>query len=137
MSRAETSCHAKFVCNIYKYGRLPTAQKQFGHDPTLWKLQEDNDLKHMSKLAIRWREEKRIKKIDWPSMSPDPAPIENVWQLLKMKLRSKKLTAYQSLVSVIKHECKALPRELVLKLVRGMENRISEVVESHGDFTLH
>ena len=26
---------AKFMCNIYKYGLLPTAQKQFGHEPTL------------------------------------------------------------------------------------------------------
>ena len=43
--------HAKFMCNIYKYVLLPTAQKQFGHDSTLWKLQEDNDPKHMSKLA--------------------------------------------------------------------------------------
>ena len=116
---------------------MPTAQKQFGHDPTLWKLQEDNDPKHMSKLAIHWREEKGIEKIDCPSISPDLARIENVWQLLKMKLRSKKLTTYQSLVSAIKHGWKALPPELTLKLVHGMENRIFEVVESHVDFILH
>ncbi|CAF3368546.1 unnamed protein product [Rotaria socialis] len=67
---------AKFMCSIYKWGLLPTAQKQFGHDLTLWQLQEDNDPKHRSKLATNWREEKGIEKIDWPSMSPDLAPIE-------------------------------------------------------------
>ena len=59
------------MCDIYKYGLSLTAQKQFGHDSMLWKLQEDNDPKHMSKLAIHLREEKEIEKIDGPSMSPD------------------------------------------------------------------
>jgi transposase len=128
--------NAELMCNIYKYGLLPTAKKQFGHDSTLWKLQEDNDPKHTSKLAVNWRVNNGIEKIDWPSMSPDIAPIENVWQLLKMKLRSKNLTTYQSLVSAIKREWKSLPPELAIKLVHSMNNRISEVVESNGDFIL-
>ena len=49
------------MCRIYKYGLLPTARKHFGHDPTPWKLQEDNDPKHRSKLATSWKEEKKSK----------------------------------------------------------------------------
>jgi transposase len=127
---------AKLMCSIYRYGLLPTAYKQFGRDSTSWKLQEDNDPKHMSKLATNWKEEKGIERIDWPSMSPDVAPIENVWQLLKMKLRKKNISNYQSLVSAIKREWKALPHELAIKLVDSMKSRIFEVVESHGDFIL-
>ena len=48
-------------------------------------------------------------------MSPDIAPIENVWQFLKMKLRKKKFTTYQSLISAIKQEWKALPKGFILK----------------------
>jgi hypothetical protein len=125
------------MCDIYKYGLLPTARKQFGHDSTLWKLQEDNDPKHTSKLATNWRMNNNVQKIDWPSMSPDIAPIENVWQLLKMKLRKKKLSTYQSLVSAIKREWKSLSPELAIKLVHSMNNRISEVIENDGDFILH
>jgi len=128
--------NAELMCDIYKYGLLPTARKQFGHDSTLWKLQEDNDPKHTSKLAINWKKNNDVYKIDWPSMSPDLAPIENVWQLLKMKIRKKNLSTYQSLVSAIKREWKSLPRELAVKLVHSMNNRISEVIESHGDFIL-
>ena len=69
---------SKFPCDIYKRGLLPTAQKQFGPESTFWKLQEDNDPKHTSKLDTRWREKKEVKKINWPSISPDIAPIENV-----------------------------------------------------------
>lgn len=53
------------------------------------------------------------------------------------EVKKKKFTNYQSLVSAIKHEWTALPLELALNLVHGMENRIFEVVESHGDFILH
>ena len=70
-------------------------------------------------------------------MSPDLAPIENVWQLLKMNLRSKKLGSYRSLVLAIKREWKSLPSQLAVKLVHSMNNRISEVTESHGDFIFH
>ena len=70
-------------------------------------------------------------------MSPDLAPIENVWQLLKMTLRRKKIGSDRSLVLAIKREWKSLPSELAVKLVRSMNNRISQVTESHGDFIFH
>ena len=64
---------------------------------------------------------KKIERIDWPSMSPDLAPIENIWQSLKMKLRKNNFTNYQSLVSAIKREWKALPQELAIRLVDSMK----------------
>ena len=79
------------MCDIYKRGLVPTARKQFGLDSIIWELQEDNDPKHTSKRALNWKTSHRIQKIDWLSMSPDLVPIENVWQLLKMKLRKKNL----------------------------------------------
>ena len=129
--------NADLMCDIYKYGLLPTARKQFGYDSTLWKLQEDNDPKHTSKLATIWTIKNNVQKIDWPSMSPDIAPKENVWQLVKMNLRKKNLSTYQSLVSAIKKEWKFLSSELAVKLAHSMNNRISEVIDNDGDFILH
>ena len=77
------------MCNIYK---SDTAWKQFGLNPTISELQEDSHAKYMWKVALNWKASYRIEKIDWPSMSSDFTPIENVWQLLKMKLREKTLT---------------------------------------------
>ena len=125
------------MCDIYKRGLLPTARKQFGHNSMLGKLQEDNDPKHRPKLAVNWKRNNGVHEIYWPSMSPDLAPIENVWQLLKMNLRRKKIGSYRSLVSAIKREWKPLPSELAIKLVHSMNNRISEVTESHGHFIFH
>ena len=38
--------NTEFMCDNFKRSLLLTARKQFSHDSTLWKLQEDNDRKH-------------------------------------------------------------------------------------------
>lgn len=86
--------NSKLMCNIYKRGLLPTARKQYGHGSTSWKLQEDNDPKHTSNMSANWKTRNGIQTMNWPSMSPDLAPIENVWQLLKMKLRRKNIFGF-------------------------------------------
>ena len=77
------------MCDISKCGLLPTAWKQFGHDSTLWKLQEGTEPKHTWKLAINWKRNNGVHEVHSPSMSADLAPIENIWQLFKMNLRRK------------------------------------------------
>ena len=57
--------NAELMCDIYKRGLLPTAQKQFGHDSMLCKLQEDNDPKHRSKLAVNWKRNNGVDEIYW------------------------------------------------------------------------
>ena len=77
--------------DIYKRGLLPTAQKQFGHGSKLWKLRQDNDPKHIWKLAVNWKRNNGVDEMHWPTTLPDHAPIENIWQLLKMNLGGKRL----------------------------------------------
>ena len=78
--------NAEFMCGTYKRG---TVRKQFGLDSTTWEPQGDNDGKHTRKAVLNRKASHRIQKLDWPSMSPDLTPIENVWQFLKMKVRKK------------------------------------------------
>ena len=79
--------NVELMYDISKRGLLLTAPKQFDHDSMLWKPQEDNDSKHTWKLAVNWKRDNGVDEIHWPSMSPDLASIENIWQLLKMNLR--------------------------------------------------
>lgn len=128
---------AKLMCRIYKRYLLPTARRQFGRESTSWKLVEDNDPKHTSKLAKRCRAENGIKRLDWPSMSPDVNPMENVWELVRKPLEKKLFKKRESLEKAIKRQWKALPKELAVKLVESMENRVSKLIERKGAYILY
>ena len=128
--------NAELTCDISKRGLLSAAQKQFDYDSSLWRLQEDNSPKHTWKLAVSWKRNNGVDEIDCPSISADLSAMENIRQLLKMNLRRKKIGGYQPLVSAIKKKWESLPLELTLKLVHSTNNRISEVIESYGDFIL-
>ncbi|CCA71915.1 related to transposase-Wolbachia endosymbiont [Serendipita indica DSM 11827] len=41
-------------------------------------FQQDNDLKHMYKMAQNWFDGQKYKVMDWPAQSPDANPIENL-----------------------------------------------------------
>jgi hypothetical protein len=125
------------MCEIYKQGLLASASKFFGKDNLDWFLQEDNDPKHRSKIAKTWKQEKGIRVLPWPSMSPDQNPIENVWHVLKLNVSKKKMGSASELQKNIMKEWKCFSPEFTAKLVGSMERRIAALVESNGDYTLY
>ena len=51
-------------------------------------FQQDNNLKHTSKKALKWFKNNRIQLLDWPAQSPDSNPIEHFWSILKKRFNA-------------------------------------------------
>lgn len=128
---------ANFMCRIYERGLLPSASQLFGEGNLDWILQEDNDPKHTSKIAKKWKAENNVKILPWPSMSPDQNPIENVWRLVKLNVARKKIRTIRGLKGEITKEWNRLPTTLAAKLVESMERRITELINANGDYTMY
>lgn len=131
----KTNLNALGMVQIYKKYLLPSAEKWFGGDKALWILQEDNDPKHRSRRCVSWKDENDVQVLDWPSQSPDANPIENVWALMKHKLRGKRVFNLKSLCRQIRQIWRSLSVEYAQKLVESMATRCGAIVDNNGDWT--
>jgi transposase len=129
--------NSELLCTIYKKTLLPSVRNFFGEDDNNWKLQEDNDPKHTSGKAQKWKDENDIKRISWPSQSPDLNPMENVWAILKANVGNYKPTSTKDLIKIIKKEWRKLDGVFAENLVLSMKNRISLIVNNEGDHILY
>jgi transposase len=128
---------ASKLCRIYEKTMLPSAKKLFGSSNSDWILQEDNDPKHKSKLADQWRKQHSVKRMNWPSQSPDQNYIENVWAVLKANVAKHHCTNLVQLLSAIKKEWKLLSPSLSEKIVESMKRRVQCLIDTNGDHTIY
>jgi transposase len=133
----QRNLNAEYMVSLYEVGLLPSAEILFGAGCVDWFLQEDNDPKHRSKLAGKWKAENDVKILPWPSMSPDQNPIENVWALMKINIAKKKIKTIKGLKSELVKEWNNLSSDLAAKLVSSMKNRVAALIESRGDYTFY
>jgi transposase len=60
---------------------------------------------HTSKKCIAFLKENKASVMDWLGNSPDLDPLENLWSILKGKLKENhKLTSLSNLIRAIKQE---------------------------------
>jgi hypothetical protein len=127
---------AKMV-KIYQKALLPSAQRWFTRKNIYWLLQEDNDPKHRNHLCTAWKQENDVDVLDWPLQSPDANPIENVWALMKFKLRGKKIWTVKQLFRQIRLIWRSLSPDYAIKLVESMPRRVQSIIDNGGDWTTY
>jgi transposase len=77
-----------YVDQVYK-GRLVNTLALIDPNHQLL-LMEDNAPSHTAKVTKVFRVENNIKKLkNWPPLSPDMNPIENLWKILKTNIQTK------------------------------------------------
>lgn len=96
-------------------------------------FQHDSAPAHSSALVRRWLADNGIEVLEWPGNSPDLNPIENLWMVLKKKVRVRQPKNMQDLVFHIKRVwCTEMLPELCKRLVDSMPRRLGLVIKNRG-----
>jgi hypothetical protein len=99
-------------------------------------LQEEASC-HTTKMMMAFLKEKNIAVMDWQGNSQDLIPIENVWSIMKAKLkRDSSISSLPLLIRAIKMIwVKDLPVTLFKKLIHFMPKRMRMYIKNKGQMT--
>lgn len=97
--------------------------------------QDDNAPAHRALNVKSWKSDMNMNFMDWPAQSPDLNIIENVWGLLKKRLKGRKFESEDELWDAIKLLWFKIPQEFIDKLYNSCPRRMEEVIKMKGRAT--
>ena len=110
--------------------------KQSVFDGGEFVFQQDNAPCHVSATSRRWFSRNRIELLDWPPMSPDLNPIENLWGILKNRVHARGPFKNLAELGEVARICwDDVGKEELLHLIRSMPDRVKQVIANKGGAT--
>ncbi len=88
LSFFKTNVTAPVYQEILVHFMLPSADQPFKDADFI--LQQDLTPGHTATSTKRWLNDHGVGVLDWPANSPDLKPIENLWGIVKRKMRNKR-----------------------------------------------
>ncbi len=86
---------------------LPSADKLYGDADFIF--QQDLAPAHTAKCTKSWFNDHGVTGLDWPANSPDLNPIENLWSIVKRKMRDTRPNNADELKAAIKETWASIP----------------------------
>ncbi len=132
-------CFLKFTVNaaiyqeILEHFMLPSADKLYGDADFIF--QQDLAPAHTAKGTKSWFNDHGVTVHDWPANSPDLNPIENLWGIVKRKMRDTRSNNADDLKAAFKATWASITPEQCHRLVASMPCRIDAVIHVKGGST--
>ena len=129
----EGTIDAEAYVGILERHMLPSRRRLFPGTPCLF--QQDNARPHSARVTTAWLRRHRVRVLDWPACSPDLSPIENVWRIMKRRIRQRRPRTVEQLKSCIHQEWAKIPLAKLQQLISSVPKRLQSVIKRKGDVT--
>ncbi len=126
----KTNVTAPVYQDILEHFMLPSADQLFKDADFIF--QQDLAPAHTAKSTNRWLNDHGVGVLDWPANSPDLNPIENLWGIVKRKMRNKRPKNADELKATVKETWASIPPQQCHKLITSMPRRIEAVIKAKG-----
>ncbi len=116
--------------DILEHFMLPSADKLYGDADFIFL--QDLAPAHTAKGTKSWFNDHGVTVLDWPANSPDLSPIENLWGIVKRKMRHTRPNNADDLKPAIKATWAFITSEQCHRLIASMPRRIDAVIHAKG-----
>ncbi len=124
----KSTVNAAIYQEILEHFMLPSADKLYGDADFIF--QQDLAPAHTAKGTKSWFNDHGVGVLDWPANSPDLNPIENIWGIVKRKMRDTRPNNADELKPTVKETWASIPPQQCHKLITSMPRRIEAVMKA-------
>ncbi len=126
----KSTVNAAIYQEILEHFMLPSADKLYGDADFIF--QQDLAPAHTAKGTKSWFNDHGVTVLDWPANSPDLNLIENLWGIVKRKMRDTRPNNADDLKATVKETWASIPPQQCHKLITSMPRRIEAVIKAKG-----
>ena len=94
-------------------------------------FQQDNCSVHKARIIRNFLEESGVSVLQWPAYSPDLNIIENLWAIVKKRLRKERVT-WENLEETVIRIWENIDEKIIKKLYQSMRSRLNACIKSGG-----